>query len=280
MADESMQRRSECRYFVDEAGDPTLFNRGKQIVVGKEGCSTYFVLGLLDIAAPEVVGKQLHELRESILADPYFKNVPSLQPERRKTALGFHAKDDLPEIRREVFSLLMKHEMRFFAVVRDKRRIVQRVQERNRIRPRYRYHPNQLYDRCVSRLFKDRLHKEEAYRIVFAKRGSTDRTASLRTALENARANFRRSWGVDATAPIEVVASGAIGDPCLQAVDYFLWALQRLYERDESRYLEFVWSKVGLVYDVDDLRNHEYGEYYTQRNPLTRDALAKRKPGI
>jgi hypothetical protein len=55
----------------------------------------------------------------------------------------------------------------------------------------------------------------------------------------------------------------------LQAVDYFLWALQRLYERAEDRYWQYVWPSVRLVHDVDDTRRKEYGEYYTQRNPLT-----------
>lgn len=184
------------------------------------------------------------------------------------------------QLRREVFKLLVRHEVRFFAVVRDKRRIVHQVREHNLKQPQHRYHPNQLYDRSVSRLFKDRLHKEDAYRIVFARRGTSDRTSALRKALENARQNFRRSWGVEASSPIEVVASVPVNDPSLQAADYFLWVLQRLYEKHEVRYWDFIWSKVSLVYDIDDVRNHEYGEYYTQRNPLTIEALAKRSPGI
>jgi hypothetical protein len=40
------------------------------------------------------------------LADPYFKGVPSMQADAKKTALFFHAKDDLPEVRREVFRVL------------------------------------------------------------------------------------------------------------------------------------------------------------------------------
>lgn len=132
----------------------------------------------------------------------------------------------------------------------------------------------------MSRLFKDRLHKHDAYRIVFAKRGTSDRTTALRKALENARQNFRQSWGVEATAPIKVIASIPQVDASLQAADYFLWALQRLYEKQEGRYSDFIWSKVCLVHDIDDVRNHEYGEYYTQRNPLTPEAIKKRTPGI
>ena len=280
MTETSEQTGNERHYFVDEAGDPVLFNRRKQMVVGAEGCSTFFALGLLDVTAPEALGRELEELRANLLADSYFKGVPSMQVERGKTAIAFHAKDDISEVRREVFTLLMRHEIRFFAIVRDKRRIVQLVTEHNRKQPQYRYHPNQLYDRCVSRLFKERLHKDDAYRIVFARRGASDRTAALRKAIENARNNFRSTWGIEVTAPIEVIASIPARDPSLQAADYFLWALQRLYERNEVRYWEFVWTKVSLVLDIDDISKNEYGEYYSQRNPLTLAALAKRSPGI
>lgn len=274
------QASKERQYFVDEAGDPVLFNRRKQMVVGAEGCSTFFALGLLDVNDGEKLGAELDSLRAQLLADPYFKGVPSMQAEQRKTAFTFHAKDDIPEVRREVFSLLLRHEMNFFAVIRDKRRIVNLVKEDNLQQPQYRYHPNQLYDRCVSRLFRDRLHQDDAYRIVFARRGTSDRTTALRKALENARNNFRRKWGIDAKAPIEVIPSVPTRDLCLQAADYFLWALQRLFERKEERYWQFIWPKVSLVHDVDDTRRNPYGEYYSQRTVLTVQALEKRLPGI
>jgi len=266
--------------FVDEAGDPVLFNRRKKVIVGEEGCSTFFLVALLDVTDPDRLGRALEQRRQELLADPYFKGVPSMQPDQRKTALAFHAKDDIPEVRREVFNLLVSHDLRFFAVVRDKRRIVHLVQQHNLKQPQYRYHPNQLYDRCISRLFRDRLHADNAYRIVFARRGTSDRTAALRKALENARNNLRLKWGIQGLAPIEVVPSVPRQDPCLQAVDYFVWALQRLFERREERYWQFIWPKVSLVYDIDDLQKNEYGEYYSQRRPLTVGALEKRTPGI
>jgi hypothetical protein len=143
-------------YFVDEAGDPTLFGKQGKILVGSEGCSKYFILGKLDVENVPLLASELTGLRMKLLADPYFQGVPSMQPERRKTAIALHAKDDLPEVRREVFKLLMAQKVQFFAVVRDKAVITTKVIEHNKKRPKYRYHPNQLYDRCVSRLFKER----------------------------------------------------------------------------------------------------------------------------
>lgn len=263
-------------YFVDEAGDGTLFNSKGKILIGTEGCSRFFILGLLDVLEPEFLAKNLEELRASLLADPYFKKVPSMQPENQKTAIGFHAKDDIPEVRREVFNLLKRHELKFFAVVRDKQKLLEYVRGRNQIDHSYRYQQNELYDYLTRRLFKDRLHKDDGYNICFAKRGNSDRTAALRNALEAARGKFNEQWGIASTAPINITASTPPQSPCLQAVDYFLWALQRLYERREDRYVEFLWSGFKLVHDIDDTRQARYGVYYTRKNPL---ALSK-IPGI
>lgn len=63
----------------------------------------------------------------------------------------------------------------------------------------------------------------------------------------------------------------------LQAVDYFLWALQRLYERGENRYLVYLWEAFGLVHDIDDTRKTKHGVYYTQNKPLTAETLKSRK---
>jgi hypothetical protein len=219
------------------------------------------------------------------LADPYFKNVPSMDASGQKTAIAFHAKDDLPEVRKEVFGLLRNViGLRFFAVVADKLRVLEYVRQENERDPNYRYNPNELYDYLTRRLFKTLLHQDDGYEIVFSKRGNSDRTDALRRALETARERFARKWGILSNAPMEVVAGKPADYAGLQAVDYFTWALQRLYEKDEERYLAYLWSAIHLVQDIDDKRKAGYGVYYTQKKPLNAAALEWRgqnkKPGI
>ncbi|MFC1759084.1 hypothetical protein ACFL2H_10000, partial [Planctomycetota bacterium] len=199
--------------------------------------------------------------------------VPSFDPTRKKTALSFHAKDDLPEVRREVFQFLLQQEIRFYAVVRNKQVILDKITEHVKEKPTYKYHPNQLYDRCVSRLFRDRLHKADGYTIHFAKRGSSDRTEALQNALNAARRNIKIKYGIEATAPIEINAGEPPTTINLQVVDYYLWALQRLYERDEDRFLKLTWDQVGVIHDVDDTRDDPYGVYYTNKKELTIESL-------
>lgn len=269
-----------CHYYVDEAGDSVLFNRKKQLCVGREGCSNFFFVGVLQVDHPVALQESLRNLRAELLADPYLSSIPSMQPERRKTAQEFHAKNDSPEVRRECFRLLMKHDLKFFAVLRDKRVIARLVKEHNAKHPDYHYHPNQLYDRCISRLFKERLHKEDSYVIEFSKRGNRNRTEAMENAIEAARRNFRLSHAIDSPVPIEIRVSQPHLSAGLQAVDYFLWALQRLFERCESRYYDFVADKVSLVYDIDDTRTNSYGEYYTKENPLSLEKCKRKEPGI
>lgn len=255
-------------YFVDEAGDPTLFNAKGKVTAGISGCSRFFILGNLDVSNPQELAHALNGLRGKLLADPYFAGVPSMSAQQRKTARMFHAKDDVAEVRREVFNLLLTFDVRFYAVVRDKRTIAEKVLAHNKKEPKYRYHPNQLYDRCVPPLFEGRLHQHESYRIVFAKRGSTDRTEAFQSGLVEAKQKFRLKWGIESVAPIEVVASDPAKVTCLQAVDYFLWATQRCFERGEHRYLDLVWPKVALITDRDDTSKSPTGEYYPRKRPI------------
>ena len=260
-------------YYIDESGDATIFGRRGKVLVGSPGCSRYFMLGMLDIADPESLNTDMEILRANLLADPYFKKVPSMQPKAKKTAEAFHAKNDLPEVRREVFTLLRKHKLRFFAVVRDKTKVIDYVRQRNRNQGDYRYRPNELYDYMIRRLFKNLLHKDDGYELYFSKRGKDDRTAALRQALNQTRTRFAMQWGIQSNAPIEIYPRTPANCSGLQAVDYFLWALQRLYERREDRYVELLWPAFRMVYDLDDTRKNTYGRFYTQKKPLNLAAL-------
>jgi hypothetical protein len=260
-------------YFVDEAGDPVLFGGKGRVLLGSEGCSRHFIVGLLDVPDPANLGLELNRLRANLLADPYFKDVPSMQAAARKTALYFHAKDDLPEVRREVFKLLQRQYVRFSAVVRDKQVVLDYVRSRNQREAAYRYQPDELYDHCIRRLFKERLHKHDGYNICFAIRGNSHRTEAFQSALEEARDRFARERGRNVTGQLNVHANYPTDEPALQAVDYFLWALQRTYEKREDRFLEFLWPQCSVVVDADDTRQADNGAYYTKQKPLRAAAL-------
>jgi hypothetical protein len=259
-------------YFSDEAGDPVLFGKRK-VIVGTQS-SRCFLLGKLEVGDPVALAQALNDLRKQLLADPYFNSAPSMKPEEGKTASAFHAKDALAKVRDRVFHLLVQHDLHFSAVVRDKMRLVEEVQARNKAEPKYRYNENEIYDELVSQLFKTAFHQADHFELVFAGRGKRNRTAALRAALQRAEQIYEQNFGVKPKHTMNVTSSGPKQHPGLQAVDYFLWALQRFYEKEEDRFWRFVWPKVRAVHDLDDTREHSFGAIYTPQKPLTLEARA------
>ncbi len=264
-------------YFIDEAGDSTLFSAKGRALIGTPGCSRFFMLGLLEAPNPAELQRSFDDLRGELIRDPYFKNVPSMQAKARKTALAFHAKDDVPEVRREVYRLLREMEgLRFFAVVTDKQRVLEYVRHQNERDSSYRYHPNELYGYLIPRLFKERLQQGSRYHIMFSKLGKSNRTVALRQVFEKARQDFAERQNSVSDVSLKVSVARPKQSAGLQAVDYFAWALQRLYERGEDRYVEYLWGAFRLVQDIDDRRKAGYGVHYTQKKPLDAAALAWR----
>lgn len=273
MSNNKYKQKHVCHYFVDESGDGVLFDRKGRLMLNRPVVSKHFILGLLEVHNPDLLNKDLDRLKRDLLNDPYFKDVPSMQPEAQKTALFFHAKDDPQEVRREVFKLLLKHEIKFSAVVKSMWAVYQYVSSRNFTDHTYRYYPNELYDFTVRRLFKEKLHKADHYVIHFAKRGSKNRSMRLIEQLRMAQERFFKEKEIRLNTQIEVKLERSFEAGGLQAVDYFLWALQRVYERNEDRFIKLIWDKVSVVQDVDDKRENQYGVYYTKKKPLIAAAI-------
>jgi len=158
----------------------------------------------------------------------------------------------------------------------EKHRVLAEVLARNQADESYWYRESELYDEMVGHLFKSRFYRGDHFEICFARRGKSDRTEALKLALDQARRTYERDMGVPSRVSIAIRATSPRHSGGLQSVDYFLWALQRLYEQDEDRYWEAIRSRVKVVYDRDDTRTASYGVYYTPEKPLTRDARAKK----
>lgn len=263
-------------YYVDEAGDLTFFDRKGRIIVGNEGVSRFFLVGVAHLPDPGSCERALDTLRASLLADPYFKAVPSMQKNAGKTALCFHAKDDLPEVRREVFRLLPALGAKVQVALRRKHDLAlaaQRVYAQSGQKLR----PDAIYDDLVARVFRNMLHKADENRITFARRGKSAREEALHAAIAKAKRRFARKWKNDADRPTSVQAAYPSSSAGLQIIDYYLWALQRLFERRENRFFDLLAKDFRLVMDLDDTRKKGYGEWYSDSNPL---AVEKIKPCI
>lgn len=262
-------------YYVDEAGDLTLFNKHGRIVIGKKGVSRLFMVGMAYLPNPKLAKDELEKLRSELLADPYFKDVPSLQPSTKKTAILFHAKDDLPEVRREIFRLLPKFGAKIQIAIKRKEYLIKTAQLLYRRKSRL--SSNDVYDDLIKRLFKNSLHTAQKNKIIFAQRGKSARQQALEEAIRKAKSNFERKTGISSDSETTIFSGYPSQYAGLQVIDYYLWALQRMFERGEDRFFHLLAPSYRLIMDLDDTRNKPYGEWYSDSNPLD---LKKIKPVV
>jgi hypothetical protein len=258
----------EC--FVDEAGDGNLFNARGQVLLGRQGCSRHFMLGLLEVEDRAMLDHELAVLMESIRTDTRGRNIVSMQLGQGRTPPMFHATDDLPEVRLEVLRLLARQPVRFHAVVRDKRQVLEYVLQRNRIDNDYRYQPAELYSSLAERLLQRRLRVGTRLSVCLAMGGHADRARALSRSMSRVKQRFESRCGARGDTGLQFRRSNPCRAPALQALDYFLWALQRRLERDDGEALALLWPKVGWVCTMDERADDNgTGTWYTQRNPLS-----------
>jgi hypothetical protein len=267
------EKPSVNHYYVDEAGDLTLFNKRGHTIVGKEGVSQVFMVGVAYLHNPNQAKSRLEKLRAELLADPYFKDVPSMRPEEKKTAIYFHAKDDLQEVRREVFKLLPELDAKVLVAIKRKEYLVKSARLLQRRQSKL--SPDDVYDDLVKRLFKTLLHKADENYIVFSRRGKLSRQHALEKAINRAKLNFQKKTGITSDSKIAVYSAYPSQYAGLQVIDYYLWALQRMFERKEDRFFNLLAPGYRLIMDLDDTRNKPYGRWYSDSNPLE---LKKIKP--
>ena len=57
-------------YYVDEGGDSTLFSGKGSVLIGGEGCSRFFILGMLDVQDPVALQRDIDILRAQLTISP------------------------------------------------------------------------------------------------------------------------------------------------------------------------------------------------------------------
>jgi hypothetical protein len=249
-------RDRDLYFFIDEAGDPTFYNRKGKLIVGSEGCSSRLILGFIRVKSdPTEMRQKLQALHQEILNDPYFQQLPSFT----QTSLALHASKDAPEIRYLVFKLIRELNFRAVFVVSQK--------DEKLFRKRYHANADEYYDDLVSRLLQNSLHRYERNHICIAFRGSKTRQEPLETAVKLARQRFQDLHQVDRKTEVFVEVQSPKGEPCLSVIDYVGWALQRAYTGD-MKYYRLIEDKVSFI---SELVANKRPKNYSRRHPLQID---------
>ena len=207
--------------YVDETGDLDL--------TGNANSSRYFGIGSATLTGEHGAalwsGKQLRfQQEEAGIARPK----------------GFHAKDDTPRTRHEVFAVVASIAPRFDFTLLDKTKMYPYVRARGEV-PFYRLawylHFKAIAPRVAS--VGDRLF------VAAGTLGTSGRVKQARTALDEV---CRQVAGDRTVVLAQWKAETSFG---IQLADYGLWATQRGFERsDWTWYTRYVSPSVSTCYDV------------------------------
>lgn len=248
-------------YFVDESGDPNFLGRGKVNLLDSGLASRYFMVGYLELADPNLLSKQFQAIREEIAGDEFLNVIPSV----KHSIECFHANKDCREVQERVFKILKTTEFTFHAVVMEKKidQFITKFQGKKSL----------FYAYLVERLMENRLHLYPEIDVYFAKMGSITNDENMWAALEKAKERFSQKWGDGQHGSIRIFMQQPNKIVGLQAVDYVLWAIHRVYNHQDFRYYHFLQDKISLVHDLSYGKPY-YGTYFSHKNPLTKERFS------
>ena len=90
MSTEGSSPLQKIHRFLAEAGDTTFFGKGRVPILGQEGVSLCFGLGMVKFAPPVVeVRAQVTDLCRAVEADDYLNRIPSVAKRSQSGGLFF-----------------------------------------------------------------------------------------------------------------------------------------------------------------------------------------------
>lgn len=249
--DKSSRTKIHSHYFhrfLDEAGDTTFYGKGKIPMIGSDGVSNYFLLGMLYVnQSLDELRKNIIELQKRIVNDPYLHVIPSIKKKMNASGYFLHAKDDVPEVRKMVFELIRSIDCQFDAVVGKKSyRIYEKKHNGNQA---------EFYADMLSHLLHNSLIGHEKLVLNIAHRSRCTNHINLEKGLQKALVIAKHKFP-EISSSCETVFNiqYPTTEPIINLADYFLWALQRKLERGEERYFDFIENKIGdiaILYEDD-----------------------------
>ena len=252
---------SVMHFFLDESGDTTFFGKHKSDIIGQSGVSVSFSLGIANFKEPlQPIRNCIISLQKQVIEDPYYKDIPSIKKKcQTKNGYFFHATDDLPEVRKLFFEYIKTLNFSFEMVVG--RKIPSLYAKKHNS------NPDEFYADLLSHLLKKHLRKPNKLVLNIAQRGKTTRNKILEIALNKAIARFRKTRNnSEIQANIVFNVQNQHSEPILNIVDYLCWSVQRVFEKGETRFYNYISDKISLVHDIYDSNNYNGSKNYYRRN--------------
>ena len=253
---------STSHRFLDESGDPTFYEKGRILALGKPGISLSFSLGMVkfNVELPAIRAEILR-LQSEISADAYLNRIPSIKKKTSKGGFFFHATDDPPEVRERMF--------RFIQTLNCSLEMVVARKIPSLFANKHHHQESEFYADLLSHLIKNKLKLGQKLVLNIANRGATTKNANLSLALEKAKERFSKGHDLKEICSIVVFnVQTPRTEPLLCVADYLCWAVQRVFERGEIRYYDFVKEKISVVVDLYDLDHYKNGGNFYKKDRL------------
>lgn len=203
--------------FADEAGCFT-FNRDQNV-------SRFFVLCTV-VMSDCKVATDLLELRRKLAWSG--------------AELGeyFHATTDKQQVRDAVFDVIKRHDFKIQATIMEKSKAQPQVRETKPTFYQYGYFFH--FRHGVSKL----LGSKSETLVTTASLGTRKEKVAFEDAVSDVmrQTNGSRKWKAD--------FMPCHSDPCLQVADYCAWAVQRKWERGDTRSYDLVSDRISYEYDL------------------------------
>lgn len=252
------EEKTEHR-FLDETGDGTFYGKGRRLIVGENGVSLSFGMGIVR------VDRSLAEVREEVRAlpqhveqDELLNPIPSVQKRMTKGGFYFHACKDTPDVRSVFLRYLREFPCQAEVVMARKIPALFEKQHGGR--------EDEFYADLLAHLIKNRLKRPGTLVLNVAKRGKV-LSQALAIAIERTRLKGR---GDDVKRRVEFNVQTPLTEPLLTVADYLCWAVQRVFEQGDLRHYNYLASRIRLVIDLYDRDKYEnFRNYYDKKNPLT-----------
>ena len=224
--------------FLDEAGDTTFYGKGKIPIIGKEGVSTHFFLGMLTLEEQaEIVRRRVIELQNQISNDSYFDSVPSIIKKKNNTGFFLHAKDDIPEVRKLAFELIKNTKCHFEVVIIKK--------DYRMFEEKYNKNPSNFYAELLSQLLINDALENKKLILNIAHRSKCTTHRNLENSLQKVDVLSSNMHPLrDRFCKFVFNIQKPTTEPIINITDYFLWAIQRKWERNDERYINYLASKI------------------------------------
>jgi hypothetical protein len=250
--------------FIDEVGDTTFYGKGKEVILGSEGVSQVFGMTIVKFARPLAeIRADIVALQKQVEADALLNSIPSVVKRIAKGGFFFHACKDSDDVR-SVFLHFLR-ELPCEAEIVIARKIPSLFVHKHHGKD------DEFYADVLSHLIKGRLKQPRRMVLNIAERGSSTRAKVLDEALAKAAGRAGRRWhSADLKGEVVFNVQTPSREPLLAVPDYLGWAVQRVFEKGQTRYYDYLQGKIRVVIDLYDSEKYPGNRnYYDQRNPLT-----------